>query len=421
MDDHINMTFRAAGARQARLSARSIADRALTVTTRSWFLVILIGQSIFAFTVASFYGLAALRGRTPQAWSRHFTHGYVPGDTIGNLAVAMHLASAAVIILAGLIQLFPQIRERAPSLHRWNGRLYIVTAFTISIAGLYMTWIRGSVGDLPQHVGSSLMAVLIMLCAAMALRYAMARDFKTHRRWALRLYIVVSASLFIRAALFLSFVLNHGPFGFDPSTFTGPFLTFIAFAQYLVPLAILEIYLRTRESGKASHRMAMAAGLFVLTIAMAAGIAVVTVAVWIPSIRKAYDSRKSIASALSATIASRGVEAAAEQYRAYKIAERTAYNFDEDELNTLGYQLIKVRKFQEAIRIFQLNVEAYPLSGNAYDSLGEACLDAGNKPAAIANYQRSLQLKPNNRDALKMLQKLTAPRSAALRAAQGEN
>ncbi len=54
------------------------------------------------------------------------------------------------------------------------------------------------------------MAALIMLCAAMALRSALARDFKTHRRWALRLYLVVSASLFIRAVLFLSLFLNRG-------------------------------------------------------------------------------------------------------------------------------------------------------------------------------------------------------------------
>ena len=91
----------------------------------------------------------------------------------------------------------------------------MVTAFTSALAGLYMMWFRGTVGDLSQHLGQSLDAVLIMLCAAMALRYALARDFKTHRRWALRLFMVVSASLFIRAGIFLSFLLNHGPFRFQ--------------------------------------------------------------------------------------------------------------------------------------------------------------------------------------------------------------
>jgi len=391
-----------------RLELNSVAETTLKAATRFWFLVVLIGQSVFAFTVASFYGLSALRGDFHR-WNKSITHGLVPGDTMGNFAVAMHLFSAVVVILAGILQLVPQIRNRFPIFHRWNGRLYVVTAFTISLAGLYMMWIRGSVGDLSQHLGTSLMALLIMLCAAMAVRYARARDFKTHRRWALRLYLVVSASLFIRAGLFLSIFLNHGPFGFDPSTFRGPFLTFISFAQYLVPLAVLEIYFRIQDRGRASGRFAMAAGLFVLTFALGAGIFAVTMAIWLPTVKAAYDPRKSIAETLSATIASSGIDQAAKQYQNLKAAAPATYNFDEDELNSLGYQLIGARKFKEAIRILQLNLEIYPQSGNVYDSLAEAYMDDGNKPQAIVNYQKSLQLNPKNRGAVEMLKKLNAP------------
>lgn len=391
-----------------RLELDSFPDTALKAAARFWFAVTVLGQLAFAFAIASFYGMAAVRGTSQQAWSKHFTHGYVPGDTLGNFAVAAHLVSAVIVILAGPIQLIPQIRERAPSFHRWNGRIYIVTAFSVSLAGLYMTWIRGSVGDLPQHLGSSLMAVLIMVCAVMALRYAMARDFKSHRRWALRLYLVVSASLFIRAMLFLSFLLNKGPFGFDPATFRGPFLTFISFAQYLVPLALLELYLRAKERGGPPSRLAMAVCLFILTIAMGLGIFAVTMAVWLPSVKAAYDSRKSVAQTLTATIASSGVDQAVKQYHDLKAAAPATYNFDEGELDNLGYELIRTKKFKEAIRVFQLNVEAYPQSSNTYDSLGEAYMDDGSKPQAIANYQKSLQLNPKNRNAVKMLLKLNA-------------
>jgi tetratricopeptide (TPR) repeat protein len=196
----------------------------------------------------------------------------------------------------------------------------------------------------------------------------------------------VSASLFIRAGLFLSFFLNKGPFGFDPATFQGPFLTFISFAQYLVPLAILELYLRAKERGGLPSRLAMATSLFLLTIAMGLGIFVVTMAVWLPSVKAAYDSRKSIAQTLTATIASSGIEEAVKQYHDLKAVGSATYKFDEGELDTLGYQLIGTKKFNEAIRIFQLNVEAYPQSSNTYDSLGEAYMDDGNKPQAIANY-----------------------------------
>jgi uncharacterized membrane protein len=385
-----------------------MADTALKTSAQFWFVVAVIGQLLLAFTIASFYGLTAARGDW-HAWNKFMTHGYIAGHGLGNFAVAVHVFSAVIVLLAGAIQLVPQVRNRFPIFHRWIGRLYILTAFTISIAGLYMMWIRGSVGDLPQHLGSTLMAALIMLCAAMALRYALARDFKTHRRWALRLYLVVSGSLFIRAVLFLSLLLNHGPFGFDPATFQGPFLTFITFAQYLVPLAVLELYWRAQDRPGAPRRIAMAAGLSVLTVAMGAGIVAASMAVWVPQIKAAYDTRKSIHETLSRTIASSGIDAAVKQYQDLKAAAPTIYNFDENELNNLGYQLLRTNKFKEAIRIFQLNVEAYPQSSNVYDSLGEGYMDDGNKPQAIAYYQKSLELNPQNRNAVQMLKKLDAP------------
>jgi uncharacterized membrane protein len=369
--------------------------------------VTVIGQLIFAFAVASFFGMTALRGDF-HGWSRFISRGHVSGDTMGNFAVVLHVGSAVAVMLAGALQLIPGVRNRFPTFHRWNGRIYMLTAVTLSMAGLYMTWIRGSVGDVFQHVGSSLNAVLIMLCAAMALRYAVARDFKTHRRWALRLFLVASASWFLRLMFFLSLLL-FGPVGFDPTTFRGPLLTFMSFASYLLPLAVLEIYLRAQDSAGTVGRLATAAVLFVLTFAMIAGVFAVTMAIWVPQVKAAYDSRKSIAETLSATIASSGIDRAVKQYHDLKAAEPATYNFDENELNTLGYQLIRTKKLKEAIRVFQLNVEAYPQSSNVYDSLGEGYLDDGDKPQAIANYQKSLQLNPKNRGAVEMLRKLNAP------------
>jgi hypothetical protein len=391
-----------------RLEVSSVADTALKAAARFWFAVAVVGQFVFAFAVASFYGLTALRGDF-HGWSRFITHGYIRGDHMGNFAIVMHVSSAVIVMLAGAMQLIPQVRSRFPAFHRWNGRIYLLTACALGMAGLYMTWIRGSIGDLSQHVGGSLGAVLIWLCAAMALRYALARDFKTHRRWALRLFLVASAAWFYRIAFFLTLLIFQRPIGFDPATFTGPFPTAMSFAQYLFPLAILEIYLRAQDSPGALGRMATAAILFVLTLAMGAGIFAVTMAAWVPQVKAGFDPRKSVAETLSATLASSGIDQAAKQYRDLKAAGPATYNFDEGELNALGYQLIRANKFKEAIRILQLNVEAYPQSSNVYDSLGEAYMDDGNKPQAIANYQKSLQLNPKNGGAFQMLKKLNAP------------
>jgi uncharacterized membrane protein len=384
----------------------SVADAALKASACFWFGVTLIGQLAFGFAVTSFYGLTALRGDY-HAWN--FTHGYVPGVTRGNFAVATHLMSAAVIMVAGAVQLVPQVRSRFARFHRWNGRIYLLTAGTLSLAGLYMHWIRGSVGDLPQHIGGTVNAVLIWICGGMALGYALARDFKAHRRWALRLFLVVSASWFIRIMLFLWLMIFRAPVGLDPTTFTGPLPTTLSYAQYLIPLAVVEIYFRAQDRPGALGRMLTAGMLLVLTLVMAAGLFAVTLAIWVPQVKAAFDFRKSIAETLSATIHTSGIDPAIAQYRNLKASRDTAYNFDEEQLNGLGYRLLRASKFTEAIRIFRLNADVYPQSGNVYDSLAEAYLRAGDKSQAVANYQKSLELNPNNANARVMLAKLGRP------------
>jgi hypothetical protein len=390
-----------------RLELSSIADKSLRAAARFWFVVALIGQFAFAISVAAFYGLTALRGNF-QAWNKILAHGYESGATMGNAALAGHIIFATVISIAGALQLIPGVRNRFPAFHRWNGRLFVLAAFTQAITGIYLTVSgRRLVGDATQHVVSVLGAVLIIFCAAMALRFAIARNFTTHRRWALRLFLVASASWFIRLGFTLTLVL-FGPIGFDSTTFSGPLITFWTFAQYLLPLGALELYLWAQDRPGALRRMATAGILFVLTLAMGAGIAAVSVGSWVPRVKAALDTRISIAQTLSATIASSGMDAAENQYHALRSAGAAGYNFDENELNNLGYELIRANKFKDAIRIFQMNVEAFPNSANTYDSLAEGYMDDGDKAQAVANYEKSLQLNPKNHGAVLMLQKLNA-------------
>ena len=123
-----------------------IASRTLRAAAKLWFAVAVIGQAIFALEIASFYGLSALRGRWAQ-WNKTMLHGYTPGHPISNLVVAIHITAAVIIMLSGSVQLIPLVQRRAPAFHRWNGRVYFVTAFAISLAGLSMLWFHGAVGD----------------------------------------------------------------------------------------------------------------------------------------------------------------------------------------------------------------------------------------------------------------------------------
>ena len=127
----------------------------------------------------------------------------------------------------------------------------------------------------------------------------------------------------------------------------------------------------------------------------------------IPTIRRELESHSdlppSVCEPLTRAIVERGIEAAVAEFHQILSEKPDAYTITEVELNMLGYQLLFRQMLTEAISIFGLNVELYPRSANAYDSMGEACLAAGDKEAAIWNYEKSLELDPTNQNAATVL------------------
>ena len=103
---------------------------------------------------------------------------------------------------------------------------------------------------------------------------------------------------------------------------------------------------------------------------------------------------------------SQGVNAAAKYFYDKRKSEPGIIMFDEIDMNVLGYQFLQNGKVKDAIELFRLNTVAYPKSGNVYDSLGEAYLKDGRKELAIKNYEKSLELNPNNENARKILKQI---------------
>ena len=79
---------------------------------------------------------------------------------------------------------------------------------------------------------------------------------------------------------------------------------------------------------------------------------------------------------------------------------------NEDRMNRIGLDLLRLGKIEDAIAILKQNVIDYPSSFNVYDSLGEAYAAAGEKKLAIKNYQISVQINPKNHEGLAALKKL---------------
>jgi len=265
----------------SRWDVGQLAANSMKAAAAFWFVAAVAGQWMFAWYMVALYGGSAVLGN----WAPWEKHGFNAADSVGSAAIVIHLLFAAVLTIGGPLQLIPQLRRHAPRLHRWNGRVFLTAAAISAIAGLFMVWMRGTVGSFLSHLAISLDAVLILLCGAMALRHALSRQFAPHRRWALRLFLVVNGVWFFRVGLMFWLIVNHGPAGFDPKTLQGPFIDVLSFAESLLPLVVLELYLRARDGGSTAERWAVTALLLVVTVAMCVGIFGATMGMWLPRIR----------------------------------------------------------------------------------------------------------------------------------------
>lgn len=94
-------------------------------------------------------------------------------------------------------------------------------------------------------------------------------------------------------------------------------------------------------------------------------------------------------------------------YNEIKAKQPNEYDFDNEQVfNQIGYSLMNRKRFEDAIKIFELNAKMFPKSANVYDSLGEAYFNKGDIKSALINYKKSLEINPNNEGAKKVINEI---------------
>ena len=120
---------------------------------------------------------------------------------------------------------------------------------------------------------------------------------------------------------------------------------------------------------------------------------------------KSYElPKESGAYKVLAVIQNEGIEAGETLYK--KIKDDETYDFNENQMNEIGYLLMGEDKTAEALAVFKWNMEAYPKSFNTYDSYAEASMKAGNKEDAIKYYKKSIEMNPGNQNGIDKLEEM---------------
>lgn len=87
-----------------------------------------------------------------------------------------------------------------------------------------------------------------------------------------------------------------------------------------------------------------------------------------------------------------GTEKLGAMLRKARAEDSTASLFPEAAVNALGYEHLQSGDVKGAVEILKLNAEAYPDSANAYDSVSDAYLAAGQKEKALETAKKALAM-----------------------------
>ena len=147
--------------------------------------------------------------------------------------LVVHVAGAATALLVSPLQLIPRIRRGMPALHRWLGRIYVLSCTVGGIAGVPLAF--GSAAGPIATAGFGLLAVAWLVTTLRGWRAGFGKRIADHRAWMIRSFSLTYAAVTLRIYLAILPTL--------PLAFIDGYRA-IAFLCWVPNLLVAELFLR---------------------------------------------------------------------------------------------------------------------------------------------------------------------------------
>jgi len=240
----------------------------LKLAGKFWFIAATIGLYAFGMYVVLYYATSAATGNF-ERWNKNLFSGIIPGDWAGNIFLVFHILTASIFLFGGPLQFMGFIRNRLRRFHRYLGRVYLVLAVLLSLTGVIMTIQGKSFGTLFLFVANCFSAIYIWWFALMTIKNATRKNFKQHRQWALRLFMIANGVWFIRVwpGAWNTLKTWHIPLGNYPENI-------VAVLTYVLPLqlVLLELYFFALRKKQARVQWITTITILIFTLIMIVGI-----------------------------------------------------------------------------------------------------------------------------------------------------
>jgi len=113
--------------------------------------------------------------------------------------VLMHVIGGAIALFGGLPQFVARLRERHRAVHRWTGRCYLAGVLIGVTSAWYLSF--HSVLGWTVGVATFFLGVAWVVTTGMAYVAIRRRQFRAHREWMIRSYVITFAFVFFRVLM----------------------------------------------------------------------------------------------------------------------------------------------------------------------------------------------------------------------------
>ncbi len=169
-----------------------------------------------------------------------FTHLPITNPMFDPWGLQTHVAASGVAMILGAFQFLKPLRRKAPTLHRWMGRVYVLACVVGGLAGGSIA-LSSTAGPIAGW-GFFMLAVLWVPFTLMALFAAMRHDFTSHEIWMIRSFALTFGAVTLRLQLPLAGYL--GATGVIPSDFVWSY-QYIAWLAWVPNLIVAELFIAT--------------------------------------------------------------------------------------------------------------------------------------------------------------------------------
>jgi uncharacterized membrane protein len=160
----------------------------------------------------------------------------------------VHIVPGLLFMVLGPLQFVRKLRSKRPALHRWMGRVFIVSGIIIGVTALVMSPSM-TLGGANQAVATMFFAIVFLFDLVKAYVAILRRQFAQHREWMIRAFAIGLAVATIRPIVGVFFATRRLT-NLTPHEFFGTAF-WLGFTMHLIAAEIWINYTRSRSSDMA--------------------------------------------------------------------------------------------------------------------------------------------------------------------------